>query len=258
MTNPLNFDNKLIIITGGAKGVGRGISEAFLNAGANIAICGRSRPDTLPERLGRRTFYRNVDVRDADAVTAFVEDVKAEFGRIDVLINNAGGTPYAEAATASPRYSASIVNLNLLAPLYFAQACNAVMQSQESGGSIINIASVSGTRPSPGTAAYGAAKAGLLNLSTSLAVEWAPKVRCNSIIGGLIQTEQSHQHYGDDEGIAAVSSTIPLGRMAQPNNIADACLFLASELASYISGAALTVHGGGEKPAFLGAANVAQ
>ncbi|MDX1505393.1 MAG: SDR family oxidoreductase [Spongiibacter sp.] len=255
MTNRLNFDNKVVVITGGAKGVGRGISEAFLDAGADIAICGRTTPESLPERAGRRTFFRNIDVRDAEAVSAFVAEVADEFGRIDVLINNAGGTPYADAATASPRYSASIVNLNLLAPLYFAQACNAVMQTQDSGGSIVNIASVSGTRPSPGTAAYGAAKAGLLNLTTSLAVEWAPKVRCNSIIGGLIQTEQSHQHYGDDAGIAAVSNTIPLGRMAQPRNIADACLFLASELAEYISGAALTVHGGGEKPAFLGAAN---
>ncbi len=255
MTNRLNFDNKVVVITGGAKGVGRGISEAFLDAGADIAICGRTTPESLPERAGRRTFFRNIDVRDAEAVSAFVAEVADEFGRIDVLINNAGGTPYADAATASPRYSASIVNLNLLAPLYFAQACNAVMQTQDSGGSIVNIASVSGTRPSPGTAAYGAAKAGLLNLTTSLAVEWAPKVRCNSIIGGLIQTEQSHQHYGDAAGIAAVSNTIPLGRMAQPRNIADACLFLASELAEYISGAALTVHGGGEKPAFLGAAN---
>ncbi|MGB1907317.1 MAG: SDR family NAD(P)-dependent oxidoreductase, partial [Spongiibacter sp.] len=135
MTNRLNFDNKVVVITGGAKGVGRGISEAFLDAGADIAICGRTTPESLPERAGRRTFFRNIDVRDAEAVSAFVAEVADEFGRIDVLINNAGGTPYADAATASPRYSASIVNLNLLAPLYFAQACNAVMQTQDSGGS---------------------------------------------------------------------------------------------------------------------------
>ena len=180
--------------------------------------------------------------------------MKEKFGRIDVLINNAGGAPYADAATASPRFSESIVRLNLLAPLFFAQACNAVMQQQE-GGSIVNIASVSAQRPSPGTAAYGAAKAGLLNLSSSLAVEWAPKVRSNTIIAGLIRTEQSHLHYGDEAGIAAVGETIPLGRMAVPNDIAEACLFLASDMASYVSGAALTVHGGGEKPAFLDAAN---
>ena len=129
------------------------------------------------------------------------------------------------------------------------------MQTQENGGSIINIASVSAQRPSPGTAAYGAAKAGLINLTTSLAVEWAPKVRLNSIAAGLIKTEQSHLHYGDDKGIAAVSATIPMGRLAEPQDIGDACAFLGSNLSSYISGANLTVHGGGEKPSFLNASN---
>src|SRR5690606_34416585 len=115
---------------------------------------------------------------------------------------------------------------------------------------IINIASVSTIRPSPGTAAYGAAKAGLVNLGHSLAVEWGPKVRINAIIAGLVETEQSHLHYGDAEGVAAVGRTIPLGRMALPEDIGDACLFLASPLASYISGTSIAVHGGGEKPAF--------
>ncbi len=130
------------------------------------------------------------------------------------------------------------------------------MQKQTSGGAIVNIASVSAVRPSPGTAAYGAAKAGLVSLTTSLAVEWAPKVRTNAIIAGLIRTEQSHLHYGDEAGIDAIADTIPLGRLAMPQDIGDACVFLASDLASYISGSTLTIHGGGEKPAFLGAANV--
>jgi NAD(P)-dependent dehydrogenase (short-subunit alcohol dehydrogenase family) len=129
------------------------------------------------------------------------------------------------------------------------------MQKQASGGAIVNIASVSAVRPSPGTAAYGAAKAGLVSLTTSLAVEWAPKVRTNAIIAGLIRTEQSHLHYGDEAGIDAIADTIPLGRLAMPQDIGDACVFLASDLASYISGSTLTIHGGGEKPAFLGAAN---
>jgi NAD(P)-dependent dehydrogenase (short-subunit alcohol dehydrogenase family) len=120
---------------------------------------------------------------------------------------------------------------------------------------IINIASVSAIRPSPGTAAYGAAKAGLVNLTTSLAVEWAPKVRVVAVISGLVETEQSHLHYGDAEGVAAVGRTIPLGRMAVPADIGQTCLYLASPLASYVSGSALTVHGGGEAPAFLSASN---
>jgi NAD(P)-dependent dehydrogenase (short-subunit alcohol dehydrogenase family) len=129
------------------------------------------------------------------------------------------------------------------------------MQKQDTGGSIINIASVSTIRPSPGTAAYGAAKAGLVNLGSSLAVEWAPKVRVNAVIVGLTETEQSHLHYGDAAGIEAVGTTIPLGRMAVPNDIGNACLFLASTAASYVSGTSFAVHGGGEKPAFLDAAS---
>jgi NAD(P)-dependent dehydrogenase (short-subunit alcohol dehydrogenase family) len=127
------------------------------------------------------------------------------------------------------------------------------MQQQDEGGSIINICSVSGIRPSPGTAAYGAAKAGLLSLTTTLAVEWAPKVRVNAITAGMIRTEQAHLHYGDDEGIASVGATVPLGRLGEPEDVGDTCLYLASPLASYVSGANIIVHGGGEKPAFLAA-----
>jgi NAD(P)-dependent dehydrogenase (short-subunit alcohol dehydrogenase family) len=159
-----------------------------------------------------------------------------------------------DAATASPRFSESIVRLNLLAPLNFAQRANAQMQDQDEGGVIINICSVSGVRPSPGTAAYGAAKAGLLSLTTTLAVEWAPKVRLNAITAGMIRTELAHLHYGDEEGIASVGATVPLGRMGEPSDVGDACLFLASPLARYMSGGNILLHGGGEKPAFLDAA----
>ena len=102
---------------------------------------------------------------------------------------------------------------------------------------------------------YGAAKAGLLNLTTTMAVEFAPKVRVNAITAGLIRTEQSHLHYGDEAGIARVAATIPLGRLAEPVDVGDACLFLASPLASYVTGANLLLHGGGERPAFLDAAS---
>jgi len=128
------------------------------------------------------------------------------------------------------------------------------MQASPDGGAIVNIASVSGTRPSPGTAAYGAAKAGLLNLTQSLAVEWAPKVRVNAVTAGLVQTADALAHYGGEEGLAAVGATVPLGRLGEPADVADACLFLASPLARYVSGASLLVHGGGEWPAFLKAA----
>ncbi len=255
MEDALDFSGKVVLVTGGGKGVGRGITERFLAAGASVVICGRSAPETLPQSEGREALFTPCDVRDFEQIETCVAFAVAQFGRLDTLVNNAGGAPFADAATASPRFSESIIRLNLIAPLNFSQVANRVMQQQDEGGSIINIASVSTIRPSPGTAAYGAAKAGLVNLGTSLAVEWAPKVRVNALVVGLTETEQAHLHYGDEEGIAAVGATIPLGRMAVPADIGNACLFLASPLASYVSGTSFAVHGGGEKPAFLDAAN---
>ena len=116
---------------------------------------------------------------------------------------------------------------------------------------IVNISSLSALRPSPGTAAYGAAKAGVDSLTRSLAVEWAPKVRVNAIDVGMVRTEQTDEHYGGDEGVARIEATIPLGRMADPADVGHVAAFLASDLAAYVSGAAIACHGGGEPPVFL-------
>jgi len=204
--------------------------------------------------VGRTAVFVEADVRDPDQIERVVAFTTERFGRLDVLVNNAGGSPRADSATASPKFSTAIITLNLVAPLVFAQQANAVMQAQPEGGAIVNIASVSGMRPSPGTAAYGAAKAGVINLTQTLAVEWGPKVRVNAVTAGLVRTEQSHLFYGDEEGVAAVGATVPLGRMADPADIADVCLFLASPLARYVSGESIVVHGGGERPAYLDAA----
>ena len=252
---PLQLVGKVVLVTGGGRGIGRGIATAFLAAGAEVVIAGRTAVEDLPAAGDRRATFVQGDVRDVEQLDRIVGAAAERHGRLDVLINNAGGSPPADAATVSPRFSASIVHLNLIAPLWLAQRANAVMQTQTGGGAIVNIASVSGTRPSPGTAAYGAAKAGLINLTQSLAVEWAPKVRVNAVVAGPIRTELAHLHYGDEAGIAAVDATIPLGRMGTPADVAGACLYLASPLAAWVSGSALVVHGGGERPAFLGAAN---
>jgi NAD(P)-dependent dehydrogenase (short-subunit alcohol dehydrogenase family) len=258
VSESIDLEGQVVVVTGGGRGVGRGISERFLEAGAEVVVCSRTLPEPLPASGDGQAAFVECDVREPEQIQRAVDEVVARFGRLDVLVNNAGGSPAAETAAASPRFSEAIVRLNLLAPLWCAQRAYAVMRRQAEGGCIINVASVSAIRPSPGTAAYAAAKAGLLALTQSLAVEWAPKVRVNAVTAGLIRTEQAHLHYGDEAGIASVGATIPLGRMGEPRDVGDACLFLASPLAAYVSGASLLVHGGGERPAFLGAArNVA-
>jgi NAD(P)-dependent dehydrogenase (short-subunit alcohol dehydrogenase family) len=247
----LGLRDTVALVTGGVRGVGLGITQALLAAGGTVVTCARN----APNEPGPGDFVA-CDVRDPDQVEQLVGDIVERYGRLDIAVNNAGGAPYALAADASPRFSSKIVELNLLAPLLVSQAANAVMQRQAAGGAIVMVSSVSGHRPSPGTAAYGAAKAGLDNLVASLAVEWAPKVRVNSVVAGMVRTDQGHLHYGDEAAIAAVGRTVPLGRLAEPHEIGACVAFLASPLASYVSGAALLVHGGGEVPAFLAAANV--
>ena len=242
MTLAVDLSGRVALVTGGTRGIGLGISRALVAAGATVVTCSRSEAEPVPG-----TTHRVCDVRDADAVRELV----GSLDRLDLLVNNAGGAPAADAATASPRFHDKIVGLNLLAPLLCAQAANAVMQEQDSGGSIVNISSVSAHRPAPTIAAYGAAKAGLDSLTASLAMEWAPRVRVNAVDVGLCRTEQTDDHYGDDASVAAIERTIPLGRMARPDEVGNVVAFLASDLASYVSGATVACHGGGEPPAFL-------
>lgn len=250
-SNELDYSDKVVLVTGGTKGIGAGIAKKYLAAGAQVIVCGRQSPEELPTAGGRTADFFGADLRDTEALGELFDYISTEYGRLDVAVNNAGGSPATDASTASPRFSEAIIRLNLLVPLNVAQKANRLMQAQESGGTIVFVGSVSASRPSPGTAAYGAAKAGILSLVSSLAVEWAPRVRVVSVSPGLIQTEQSHLHYGDEVGIAAVGKTIPAGRMGLPEDVANACLFAGSEMAAYWSGTNLLLHGGGEKPAFL-------
>jgi NAD(P)-dependent dehydrogenase (short-subunit alcohol dehydrogenase family) len=244
----IDLSGRVALVTGGTRGIGRAIADRLDEAGATVVVCGRTEPADDAHQ------FLPCDVRDPAAVAALAAALMEEHGRLDVAVNNAGGSPQVDAASASPRFSEAIIRLNLLGPIHVAQAANQIMQKQETGGVIINITSVSGLRPSPGTAAYGAAKAGLISLTQSLAVEWAPKVRVMALTGGLIATEDSLDHYGGEEGLARVAATVPLGRFAELSEVADACAFLASPLASYATGTNLVLHGGGEWPAFLSAA----
>jgi NAD(P)-dependent dehydrogenase (short-subunit alcohol dehydrogenase family) len=241
---------QVVLVTGGSRGVGRGITSRYLSVGATVVVCARHTPESMPAGVS----FIEADVRDDASVADLIGQVVASHQRLDIVVNNAGGSPPADPATASPKFSTAIVALNLLAPLFVAQHAYGVMRDQETGGLIINIGSLSGVRPSPQTAAYGAAKAGLVNLTQTLAMEWAPRVRVNMITGGLTKTEQAGLFYGDDAGIARVDASMPMGRMVEPGDIGDACLLLSSPLARWITGANLAVHGGGERPPFWQAA----
>ena len=251
-SNTQNYVGKTVLVTGGTRGIGRGIAERFLAAGANVVVCARKSPDSLPSHEKSTALFCATDVRDPQSSQQLIDFTIAETGRLDVLINNAGGSPELPAAEASAGFVSAIISLNLVAPAVLSQQAHAVMTK---GGSIINIASVSAIRPSPGTAAYGAAKAGLVNLTRSLAQEWAPAVRVNVIIAGLARTEAAVEHYGGESGIAKIEQRMPMQRMATPDDIAKACLYLSSADAEYISGATLEVHGGGEPPSFLSLKN---
>ncbi|MDN3359063.1 SDR family oxidoreductase [Actinomadura sp. DC4] len=248
MSAAADFGGRAVLVTGGTRGIGAAIARSFLDAGAEVVVCGRHDPASPPEAGGRTARFLAADIRDPDAAAELVERAAGLMGRLDVLVNNAGGSPDADAATVSPRFVQGVVRLNLLAPFYVAQPANKIMQGQPDGGVIINIGSVSGEDPQPGTAFYSAAKAGLLALTRALALEWSPKVRINHVTVGPVRTEDAAARYGEDGG-QAIGDVIAMGRLADPQDVANACLYLAGGLASYVTGADLAVHGGGEVPA---------
>jgi NAD(P)-dependent dehydrogenase (short-subunit alcohol dehydrogenase family) len=240
-----------VLVTGGAGHIGRAICQGFLNEGAQVVACGRRSPEEPIGDGSEKAEFFPADLRDPDASKSLVDFALERFGRIDILINNAGGSPPVDAASASPRLTEKIVALNLVAPLVLSQQAHGALSVNDSPGCIVNIASVSGVRPSPGTAAYGAAKAGLLSSTRSLAMEWGPKIRVNAIVVGLVHNDAGIAHYGGAEGFQRVADMLPLKRMAAPEDVANAVLMLCDDKAAYISGAALEVDGGGEVPVFL-------
>jgi NAD(P)-dependent dehydrogenase (short-subunit alcohol dehydrogenase family) len=247
------FDGKVAIVTGGSQGVGLGIARSFLDAGASVVTCARTPFDVPPaardEAQVARCAHVVADVRVDEDIDRVVATAVDRFGRLDVLVNNAGGQPPADIATASPRFMRAIVELNLTAPMVFAQKAYAVMNGQADGGSIINISSQA-SMPSGGGGSltpYGAAKAGLNHMTRSLAVAWGRTVRVNCVSLGWVETEAMVELLlsGDEPQSNEWLQRIPVGRMGTPEDIGGICVFLASDKASYINGTTIWADGGG-------------
>lgn len=248
MAVTIEMSGKVVLITGGTQGVGAAMTRRFIEAGATVEICGRNTPEGYDHKTAAARFTA-LNVRDTEELEAWVEDVVSRHGRIDVVVNNVGGSPFGKFEDGSPRYYAALMELNFLSAANLARATHAVLK--ENRGSLINITSISARRPSPGTAIYGASKAALESLTKSLGAEWAPFVRVNALSLGLVATESSVSHYGDEEQFARVAATIPRGKFADPDEVANVCLIMASDLASHVTGTVVNVDGGGEWPAFL-------
>ena len=259
MKNLFSIAGKVAVITGGSRGIGAMIARGFLENGAKVYISARKEEElkaTAQELSALGECIPIVaDLGSQAGTEAFAKALQERESKIDILVNNAGGGPPVAAASASPELTQKIISLNLLAPLVLSQQAHALLTKTNDVASIVNIASVSGARGSPGTAAYGAAKAGLLNVTKSLAMEWGPRIRVNALIVGLVHNDAGIEHYGGDEGFRRVADMLPLKRMASPEDVANAVLMMCSDRAAYISGANLEVDGGGEVPVFLHLAN---
>jgi NAD(P)-dependent dehydrogenase (short-subunit alcohol dehydrogenase family) len=242
------LDGKVALVTGGTRGIGRAIAEAYGAAGASVCVLAR-RKEELEETeaalaaLGRRVAVYAGSAGDPEAIEACVEHCLAELGRLDILMNNAGTNPvFGPMVETEPRAVRKVLEVNLEGPLLLTQA---VWRSwmREHGGVIINVGSLGGVRPSLGIGMYNTSKAGLIHMTRQLAVELAPGVRVNAIAPGLVKTKFARALYEhDEEGMAA---RFPMKRLGVPDDVAGAALFLASDASSWITGELIVVDGGG-------------
>jgi NAD(P)-dependent dehydrogenase (short-subunit alcohol dehydrogenase family) len=252
------FTDQVALVTGGARGLGRGIAQAFAEQGADVVVCdinedgARATASQLTARSGRTVTAIPADVSDLDDVDRLVEDVTSNFGRIDHLINNAGTIAIAPITDTQPQVWDRVLAVNLRGVFLLTRAVLPVMSAAGSG-SIVNVASQAGKRPNRYIAAYCASKAGVISLTRTAALEAAPVVRVNCVCPGFIDTELQEEEYGvvsaltgqpRDEIRQSWLDAMPLGRIQTVEEVAAAVMFLASPAASQITGEALNVSGG--------------
>jgi NAD(P)-dependent dehydrogenase (short-subunit alcohol dehydrogenase family) len=244
-----DFSGKLVLITGGSRGLGRAMALGFARAGADVAIASRKLDACEAaaaeiRRLGRRASAHAAHVGRWDDCARLADEVYAAFGRVDVLINNAGMSPLApSSAETSEALWDKVLSVNLKGPFRLTALIAPRMAASGQGGAVINISSIAAIRPTPATAPYSAAKAGLNALTVAFAKEYGPIVRVNCIMAGPFLTDVS-KVWAHSPEFAARKQTIALRRAGNPDEIVGAALYLASNAASYTTGAVLTVDGG--------------
>ncbi len=240
------LNNKVCIVTGAARGIGKAIAEIFAAEGAEVVI-NDSRIGSADEWVGQSKLAERLhpfyfDITDPAAVRQNVMAVKKQFGRIDVLVNNAGVEFNELIGMISRENMEKMFGVNVYGTIEMLQAVSRVMSRNENGGSIINISSMVGLRGNAGQLVYSATKGAVIAITKSAAKDMAPKgIRVNSIAPGLTQTEMMQQ--ADLEKLQGRISNICMGRIARPSDIAGACLLLASDFAGYISGQVIPVDG---------------
>lgn len=240
---------KVAIVTGGGRGIGRAIALGLAQAGADVVVAARTAveiEDTAAKIRGegRKAVAIPTDVRNVEQVANMRDKTLDLFGRVDILVNNAGSTFYAPALKMSANAWEAIIRENLNSVFFCSRLVGEVMVRQKSGN-IINISSVVGLGPFPGGAHYAAAKAGIISLTKTLAVEWAPyNVRVNAIAPGFIVTEGSDIVAQERPGRReAQLRRIPLGRLGKPEDIVGVTIFLASNASAYVTGETIVVDG---------------
>ena len=243
-----SLEGKVALVTGGSRGLGREIVLAMARAGADVAITSRkvercqAVAAEVEETTGRRAFIHGCHVGHWDEIAELVDATYGEFGRVDVLVNNAGMSPlYADLVSVTEELFDKVVGVNLKGPFRLAALVGARM-AEGDGGSIINVSSVAAIRPTPNELPYGAAKAGLDNLTIGFAHAYGPKVRANSIQCGPFYTDISEAW--DKDAAARMFATYPLGRGGDPHEIVGSALYLASDASSFTTGTVLRVDGG--------------
>lgn len=256
MTTPAihyDFTGKVVVITGGSRGLGHEMALGFAAAGANLAIASRkldSCEATVKEirALGRDGSAHAIHVGKWGDCNRLFDEVCARWGRADVLINNAGLSPLASSSLeTSEDLFDKIIAVNLKGPFRLSALFASRMIAGD-GGSIINISSTASIRPNPETAPYGAAKAGLNILTVACAKEYGPKVRVNCIICGPFHTDISKGWSRTEDFTRRARETFPLQRGGEPHEVVGAALYFASPLASFTTGTTLTIDGGSSQP----------